>query len=342
MVTMREVAARARVSQKTVSRVFNDDPHVRPETRERVRGVMRDLGYVANPIAGVFRSGRVPVLGIAVPDVGDPFFAVIVSAVDAVAREADMSTLVASLGHDPDREEDVVRNLLRRAPSGLIMAPVGSDQGYLDVTAAGLPVVFVDREPVGHDSDVIHHDDAAGVRLAVEHLIEHGHRRIAFTGDSSDLPTTRERLRVHREVLREHGLDCRPEFERLGVVDERTADEAIRGITGLAEPPTAVFSSNAACTMLLVPPLLAAGLSLVSFGDFPMASSIAIPVCVVDQDPAEMGSLAAERILARARARARARGAADSGAAGSVKRTVLPVRLIHRGSCLRRGPAPTA
>ena len=167
MVTMREVAARARVSQKTVSRVFNDDPHVRPETRERVRGVMRDLGYVANPIAGVFRSGRVPVLGIAVPDVGDPFFAVIVSAVDAVAREADMSTLVASLGHDPDREEDVVRNLLRRAPSGLIMAPVGSDQGYLDVTAAGLPVVFVDREPVGHDSDVIHHDDAAGVRLAV-------------------------------------------------------------------------------------------------------------------------------------------------------------------------------
>ena len=108
------------------------------------------------------------------------------------------------------------------------MAPVGSDQGYLDVTAAGLPVVFVDREPVGHDSDVIHHDDAAGVRLAVEHLIEHGHRRIAFTGDSSDLPTTRERLRVHREVLREHGLDCRPEFERLGVVDERTADEAIR------------------------------------------------------------------------------------------------------------------
>ena len=200
--------------------------------------------------------------------------------------------------------------------------------------------MFVDREPVGHDSDVIHHDDAAGVRLAVEHLIEHGHRRIAFTGDSSDLPTTRERLRVHREVLREHGLDCRPEFERLGVVDERTADEAIRGITGLAEPPTAVFSSNAACTMLLVPPLLAAGLSLVSFGDFPMASSIAIPVCVVDQDPAEMGALAAERILARARDRAR--GAADGGAGGSVKRTVLPVRLIHRGSCLRRGPAPTA
>lgn len=258
-----------------------------------------------------------------------------------------MSTLVASLGHDPDREEDVVRNLLRRAPSGLIMAPVGPDQGYLDV-AAGLPVVFVDREPVGHDSDVIHHDDAAGARLAVEHLIEHGHRRIAFTGDGSDLPTTRERLRVHREVLREHGLDCRPEFERLGVVDERTADEAIRGLTGLAEPPTAVFSSNAACTMLVVPPLLAAGLSLVSFGDFPMASSIAIPVCVVDQDPAEMGALAAERILARARARARgaadggAGGAADGGSAGSVKRTVLPVRLIHRGSCLRRGPAPTA
>ena len=95
MVTMREVAAHARVSQKTVSRVFNDDPHVRPETRERVRSAMRDLGYVANPIAGVFRSGRVPVLGIAVPDVGDPFFAAIVRAVDAVAASTGVT-----LGYD--------------------------------------------------------------------------------------------------------------------------------------------------------------------------------------------------------------------------------------------------
>ena len=328
MVTMREVAAHARVSQKTVSRVFNDDPHVRPETRERVRSAMRDLGYVANPIAGVFRSGRVPVLGIAVPDVGDPFFAAIVRAVDAVAREADMSTLVASLGHDPSREEDIVRSLLRRAPSGLMMAPIGPDQGYLDDAAAGVPVVFVDREPVGYRSDAIRHDDAAGAGLAVTHLIEHGHRTIAFTGDDCGLPTTRERQRVYREVLREHGLPSRPELERLGVIDDETAAAAIRGLIGLADPPTAVFSSNAGCTMLLVPLLLGTDLSLASFGDFPMASSLTPPVCVVDQDPAAMGSLAAERLLARSR-----------GPLGddSPTRTVLPVRLIHRGSCLRRG-----
>ena len=89
MVTMREVAAHARVSQKTVSRVFNDDPHVRPETRERVRSAMRDLGYVANPIAGVFRSGRVPVLGIAVPHLRDPNIAANLRHLDAEARERD-------------------------------------------------------------------------------------------------------------------------------------------------------------------------------------------------------------------------------------------------------------
>ena len=302
MVTMREVAARARVSQKTVSRVFNDDPHVRPETRERVRGVMRDLGYVANPIAGVFRSGRVPVLGIAVPDVGDPFFAVIVSAVDAVAREADMSTLVASLGHDPDREEDVVRNLLRRAPSGLFMTPVGSYQGYLDVTAAGLPVVFVDREPVGHDSDVIHHDDAAGVRLAVEHLIAAGHRVIGHLAGPSDWFDAQWRHATWEACLNDAGLTVPP--VAMGDWHAQSGFEASDELLQIPDL-TAVFAANDQMALGLIHGLSRRGvrvpedISVVGFDDQPDCGHFLPPLTTVHQDFETLGDAGITAFLAQ-------------------------------------------
>lgn len=325
MATMREVAAHAGVSQKTVSRVFNDDPQVRPETRERVQSAMRELGYVANPIAGVFRSGKVPAIGIAVPDIADPFFATLVRSVDDAAHDADMSTLVTSLGDDPAREADIVRTLLRRAPSGLIMTPVARDQGYLAGVAAGVPVVFVDREPTGFDGDTIRHDDAGGTSLAIRHLLAEGHRRIAFVGDSADLPTTATRLRTYREVLAEAGITADDDLVRLGTLDERSAEDAVSSLLALPEPPTAVFSAAANVSMLLVPSTIRTGLVLVSFGDFPMSAALTPPVCVIDQDPRTMGAIAARRLLDR--------GAGGHGAAPST--TVLPVELRDRGACSR-------
>ncbi|MET0830580.1 MAG: LacI family DNA-binding transcriptional regulator, partial [Microbacterium sp.] len=98
---MRDVAAAAGVSSKTVSRVLNSDPHVHPSTRARVEAMMRELDYVPNSLATTFRSGRSSVIGVAVPDIVDPFFASIVRAVEHVALARDMSTLVTSLGEDP-------------------------------------------------------------------------------------------------------------------------------------------------------------------------------------------------------------------------------------------------
>jgi LacI family transcriptional regulator len=144
MTTMRDVAARAGVSAKTVSRVFNDDPHVLPETRARVAEALRELGYLPNSLARTFRTGRPPVLGVAVPDLADPFFAVIAKAVEEVATAADMAVVVSSLGYDPAREAGALESLLRRSLSGLVVAPTSADQGHLGTWAARLPVVFVD------------------------------------------------------------------------------------------------------------------------------------------------------------------------------------------------------
>jgi LacI family transcriptional regulator len=324
MTTMRAVAAVAGVSAKTVSRVFNDDPHVTPETRARVEAALRELNYVPNAVATTFRTGRSPVIGIAVPDLVDPFFAAIAKAVNRLAIHHGMSTVVTSLGDENQKEDDVVGRLLSQSPSGLIITPVAADHSYLGPWKERLPIVFVDREPMKLAADSITEDDRGGAHMATSHLIDHGHRRIAFIGDTVDIPTSHRRLMGYRDALGEFGIPHDADYEAFGAVDRESAADVVRKLAELAEPPTAIMSSNARSTMALVPALRDRAFALVGFGDFPMADMLDRPITVIDQDPAALGRLAAQRVLDRlAHPRRRFR-----------RRTVLPVTLIERSSCL--------
>ena len=322
MTTMREVAAIAAVSAKTVSRVFNGDRHVRPETRARVESALKRLGYVPNGLATTFRAGRAPVIGIAVPDILDPFFASIVRAVDRLAAEDGMSIVVTSLGTDAERERVIVESALRQSLSGLIIAPIGTDHRYLAAWTRRTPVVFVDRVPGGLSADSFTEDDHAGAYLATTHLLGHGHRRIAFLGDTLDLPTTRNRLAGYRSAMAEAGL-AEEDLVVLEVWDRESAAVAVSELLDRPEPPTALFSSNARCTMAAAPALRQVALAVVSFGDFPMADVISPSLTVIDQDPERLGTLAAQRIMDRLSAPHRR----------FRRRTVLPVRLVERESC---------
>ncbi|OLM28574.1 LacI-family protein transcriptional regulator [Pseudonocardia sp. Ae717_Ps2] len=327
MTTMRDVAARARVSAKTVSRVFNGEVHVLPETRARVEAAMRELDYVPNSVATTFRNGRAPVIGVVVPDLLDPFFAAVAESVNRVAMENRMSTVVTSVGDQAEHERDVVERLLGNSLSGLVITPVATDNSYLTRWRHRLPIVFVDRGPSGVSADSFIEDDEGGTRTAVEHLIEHGHDRIAFLGDEAAIPTSRNRLIGYRGVLTEHGLPEPEGYVVLGVVDQDGAASALAGLDALDEPPTAIVSSNARITMSLVPSLRDQRFAVVGFGDFPMADMVTPAITVIDQDPALLGEHAARRVFDRlAHPRRRFR-----------RRTVLPVGLIERDSCRRPG-----
>jgi LacI family transcriptional regulator len=329
MATMRDVARRAGVSAKTVSRVFNDDPHVTPETKARVDAALRELNYVPSTLSTVFRSGRAPVIGVAVPDIADPFFGALAKAVEALAAVHDMSVVITSLGEDPARERPIVQSLLRQSLSGLVIAPVGDDQSYLDAWADRTHLVFVDRRPAGVTADSFTEDDHAGARSATLHLVEHGHVRIGFLGDSTAIPTTRGRLLGYRAALVESSIEYDESLVVLGARDRASAAAAFAAMEGLAVPPTAIFASNARVTMGFVPVLRAhARLALVGFGDFPMADMLEPPLTVIDQDPAAIGTLAAQRVLDRlAHPRRRFR-----------RHTVLPVELVERASCFAIEP----
>jgi LacI family transcriptional regulator len=325
MTTMRDVARVAGVSAKTVSRVFNDDPHVTQETRDRVRWAMQKLNYVPNLLAKSFRAGADTAVGLAIPDIADPFFAEMTSSIEIDLMDRGMAVVVTSLGHGPDRERYVLEALLRRQISGLIVACVSADQSYLAPWQERTPMVFLDRAPRRLDGVFVIEDDLGGAREAVAHLARHGHRRVAFFGVSTRVTTTDRRLKGYRSAVAEIGLDADPEL--ICMTSESPEVSAAEMMKRLAapNPPTAVFSCNVPCTMALVLALHQAGhtgVAIVGFGDFPMAAALSPAVTVVDQDPAGLGRIAVERLLQRI----------EDPAAQVRRRTVLPVQLIPRGS----------
>ncbi|MGI8882304.1 MAG: LacI family DNA-binding transcriptional regulator [Jatrophihabitans sp.] len=325
MTTMRDVARVAGVSAKTVSRVFNDDPHVTQETRDRVRWAMERLNYVPNMLARSFRAGADATVGLAFPDIADPFFAAMTSSIEEDLVRREMAVVVTSLGHDPDRERGALETLLRRQISGLIVASISSDQAYLSAWQQRTPMVFVDRLPRRLSTVSVVEDDLSGARQAVTHLARHGHSRIALTGVSTYVTTTRRRLEGYRAAVRENGLAEDASLVCLGSDSAgEVASEFVKRLS-LPNPPTAVFSVSIPCTMALIHALQTVGrtdIALVGFGDFPMADALCPAVTVIDQDPAQLGRVAVDRLTQLIRA-----------PSDKIRRkTVLPVRLIARGS----------
>jgi LacI family transcriptional regulator len=328
VVRMQDVAAEAGVSVKTVSRVHNNDPYVAPETRQRVEAAIARLGYLPNTLARTFRHGRSAVVGVAVPDVTDPYFAAIVQEVDRTAAARGLVTVVADLGGDPAQERVRVETLLSRQLTGLVVAPVSDDHAWLEPWTRRTPVVLVDRRPAHLTADSFTTDDEAGAHEGTAHLLAHGHRAVAFLGDAADVPTTADRLVGHRRALADAGLPDRPELVAMAGATRPGVAAAVAALRTLPDPPTALLSGDARTTMALAPLLGDLGMALVSFGDFPLADALVPAVTVLDQDPTTLGRHAVERLLDRL----------EHPDRRFRRREVVPARLVERDSC--RVPAP--
>ncbi|MGW4468222.1 LacI family DNA-binding transcriptional regulator [Nonomuraea sp. NPDC004354] len=318
--TMKDVAAEAGVALKTVSRVVNNEPGVNTATAERVRAAIERLGYSRNESARVLRQGRTSSIGLVIEDVADPFYSGLTRAVEEVAIKHGSLVLSGSSGEDPAREKELVLTFCARRVDGLIVVPAGNDHSYLRAELdAGTPAVFVDRPAgPGPEVDTVLCDNAGGARLAVRHLLAHGHRRVAFLGDSPTIFTADERQRGYREALGD-------------LVDERLVSmahpspERVRAVLdrwlGMDDPPTALFTGNGRCTVTALRALEGRRIALVGFDDFELADLLDPAVTVVAQDPAGLGRMAAELLFRRI-----------AGNGGPVERVIQPVRLIARGS----------
>ena len=160
---------------------------------------MQKLNYVPNLLARSFRAGADAAVGLAIPDIADPFFAAMTSSIEVDLVGRGMAVVITSLGPGAERERSALEALLRRQISGLIVACVSADQSYLAPWQDRTPMVFVDRAPKGLAGVYVIEDDLGGAREAVTHLASHGHRRVAFLGVSTpghDHPPPAEGLPV--------------------------------------------------------------------------------------------------------------------------------------------------
>ena len=250
---MKDVAARAGVGLKTVSRVVNEEPGVTPDTVARVQAAIDALGFRRNDSARLLRTRRTSSVGLVLEDLADPFYAPLSRAVEDVARAHGALLFTGSSAEDPRREQELVLAFCARRVDGLIVVPAGDDHRYLTPEIeAGVATVFVDRPAGRIDADVVLTDNAGGTRDGVAHLIAHGHRRIAFIGDQSGIHTAAERLRGYREAMAAAGLPIRPEWCSMGP----TTPDRVRAVLGpmLAgpEPVTALFAGNNRVTVTAV------------------------------------------------------------------------------------------
>lgn len=322
--TMKDVAARAGVGLKTVSRVVNGEPGVTPDTERRVQEAIEALGFRRNDSARILRKGRTASIGLVLEDLADPFYGPLSRAVEEVARAHGALLINGSSAEDPDREQELVLALCARRVDGLVVIPAGADHRYLEPEIkAGVATVFVDRPAGKIDADVVLSDSFGGARDGVAHLIAHGHRRIGFIGDQPRIHTAAERLRGYRAAMADAGLPVQDSWVSLGSTAPDRVKAAADAILSGPEPVTAIFAGNNRVTVTVVRVLadLDRQVALVGFDDIELADLLRPGVTVVAQDAAQLGRTAAERLFHRL-----------DGAPDSPQRIELPTRLITRGS----------
>jgi LacI family transcriptional regulator len=326
--TMREVAALAGVSIKTVSRVVRGEGGVSPELAARVTDAAAMLDYRHNLAASTLRGHgqRTAAIGLVLMDVANPYASALHRAVEDFAHVRGTLVFAVSSDEHPDRQREVLDALLSRRVDGLIVMPVESDHGLLlHEQRRGTPIVFVDRQLATAEIDSVTVDNHEGARRAIEHLAAHGHRRIAYLGDLHTIWTAAERYAGYVEGLARTGVPLDPTLICADLHSADAAEVAAYALLGRADSPTALFSAQNLVTVGVLRAIQKRGLqreiAIVGFDDLPLAELLDPALTAVTQDSTTIGRTAAELLFARL-----------DGDDSPPRHEVISTRLLIRGS----------
>lgn len=311
----------------TVSRTINGHPYVSAKTAKKVRAAIRRLAYRPNHAARILNGQMSRAIGIVVPDIADRFFSVIIQAVQETARARGYLVWVTASNEDPAIEAAQVEMMTHHPVDGIVLVPVDSRNGYFKSLAAGTtPIITVDRPMELAATDSIGVENRKGAHLAVDHLIQHGYKKIFCVTVNAHLLTIKERIAGYKESMRRAKLPC-PEVLRLR--DYSTARSALSELFNSGNRPDALFTTNNAATIWVIEALqdlkveLAKDVALAGFDDVEFFALITPPITAVRQPASELGAMAAQMLLRRINRESRA----------PFFRTILPVTLTIRESC---------
>lgn len=304
MVTIKDIAREVGVSPSTVSRALSDSPLISEKTRQNVKEVAQRLGYERNELARGLVKGSSGAVGLVVADITNPFFSDIAQGVGEVAHRFGYGVMLCDTAGEANRESDYIRLLRRKRVDGLILTSATINDPYLeDLAKTRTPFILVSRLSRSVDAPYVVVDDRMGARLAVEHLVNFGHRHIGFIGGPADVQSSRDRMVAYREVLQEHRLAEKEKWMVFSDFTQAAGRKAGRQMLSLLERPSAIFAANDMIALGVIEVaeemgfLIPDDLSLVGYNDISYASLPRIQLTTIAQPTFEMGKIATEWLL---------------------------------------------
>ena len=307
---MKDVAVAAGVSVGTVSNVLNRPELVSEATRTRVRQAIDQLGFVRNETARQLRAGRSRTIAYVVLDVANPFFSDVARGVEDAARVEGVAVYLCNSNQNAAREEEYLERLREQRVQGVLITPIDPTGARLaELPAQGTPTVLVDCHAADESHCSVAVDDVLGGELALTHLIELGHERIAFVGGPASVPQVADRRAGARRALRKakRRTDSLLELptDALRVVEGRRAGERILAMPA-GERPTAAFCANDLLALGLLQAMTRGGLdvpgdlAVVGYDDIEFAEAAAVPLTSVRQPREQLGATAARLLFEEA------------------------------------------
>jgi DNA-binding LacI/PurR family transcriptional regulator len=336
MPTIVDVAERAGVSKSLVSLVMRGSPQVREEKRLAVERAVEQLGYRPNAVARSLVRNRTNVLGVMLSDLHNPFFADIVDGIDAEASAARYRALINTGSRVPEREWEAIETLLQLRTDGLILASSVLPSAQILKAGAAVPVALIARPSRWPSVDSVTNDDRAGARLAVDHLVSLGHRRIAHVDGGRGAGATARR-QGFLDAMRDHGLAAKGRVVR-GDYTEEGGATGVDGLLASGRRPTAVFVANDLAAIGALHALERHGLavpgdvSVVGYDNTSLAALGHIDLTTINQPRREIGATAVRLLLERL-----------EGRRTRARHVVIPPDLVVRGTTapIRAGRATT-
>lgn len=328
--TIRDVAASARVSVATVSRVVSGSSHCVSEgTRTRVLAAVARLQYQPNLVARGLKKRVTHTIGLIVPDISNPFFPAIARGIEDVANRAGLAVLLCNTDEDLGKEQSYLTLMRKRMVDGLIFATVGANTEHLKMLRRQrIPAVLIARAPDGVEIDAVLVDNRRGAREATEHLLRLGHRRIAFIGGPATVSPAKDRHAGYRDALGAAGVPADPLLVADGAFRAEGGAAAVGALLRRGVSFTAIVAGNDLMAIGAMEELRRHGyrlpedMAVVGFDDITFASLVEPPLTTVAQPTYRMGSLAMDRLLELI-----------GGGDREPRRLVLDPQLVVRRSC---------
>ena len=306
-VTLIEVAKDAGVSRATASLVLRNSDLVADATRERVLASISRLGYVYNRTAAALRSQRSQTIGLVITDITNPFFAELAVGIESELEQGGFSLLMSNTFDQVNKQERLLRTMNSRQVDGVLLCPAeGTSVTALEqMYIWGLPHVLIARHVEGSSADYIGADNALGAMIGVNHLIQQGHRQIAFLGGVKNSSARRERLAGVQSALNRHRIKWNEGYEVSCPVSREGGYKAMLELLDLENPPTAALCYNDVIAFGAIHGLQSKGIQpgsdfgLIGFDDVEDAALIRPALTTISIKAKDIGRKAVQLLLRR-------------------------------------------